>query len=62
MILLKRVFACFTLACLSLAVIGVLALFAIDVESFRMIFGKWFVLEVVVVAALWYPFIRRRLT
>jgi len=59
--LLKRLFACITLACVSLAIIGVLLLFTVGVESFRLIFGKWILLEIIIVAAFWYPFIRRRL-
>jgi hypothetical protein len=58
---LKRAFACIVLACVSLAAVATILLFAIDVESFKLIFGKWLLIEVIIVAVLWYPFIRRRL-
>jgi hypothetical protein len=60
--LIKRLFACIVLACVSLATLGVLVLFAIGAESFRLIFGKWFLLEVVLLAMLWYPFVKKRMS
>lgn len=62
MLIAKKLFACAVLACTSLAIVGVVLLFALGVDSYKVIFGKWFLVEVLVVGVLWYPFVNRRMS
>jgi len=62
MLIAKKLFACVALACTSLAIVGVFLLFFLGVDAYKVVFGKWFLIEVLVVGVVWYPFVNRRMS